>query len=251
MEEVAKVYKTTDYEKFITLDGNRNLNLLHIARLKKSFKEHQLLSPILVNEKYEIIDGQHRFVAAKELGLPVFYITQEGYGITEVKILNVIGSNWTKKDFFQANCNKGLVEYLKMREFMTKFPQFTLISAENLLTDSTNGANTTNTSSADRKKYGKARVFQEGLFKINNLEQATENAEKILQIKKFYKKATSQNFVSAMMGIFRMTKYDHIQLLTKLAFNEIEDRVSVKSYRTQIEEIYNCKSRNKISLFFE
>ena len=42
--------------------------------------EKLLMCPIIVNENYEIIDGQHRYSASKELGLPIRYIVGEGYG---------------------------------------------------------------------------------------------------------------------------------------------------------------------------
>ena len=76
-----QVHKTTDYFLFKPIDGNRNKNLLHINRLKKSISENYLFTVIIVNENYEIIDGQHRFECIKELELPLYYITCKGYGL--------------------------------------------------------------------------------------------------------------------------------------------------------------------------
>ena len=69
-----QVQTSSDYAKFKTLIGNRKPNELHIKRLISSFKERYLFSPILVNEKMQIIDGQHRFLSAKELNLPINYL---------------------------------------------------------------------------------------------------------------------------------------------------------------------------------
>ena len=71
---VNQVNSTNDYLKFKTLKGNRNVNKLHVRRLKESFKEAYLLSPIIVNQNFEIIDGQHRFEAAKSMELPINFI---------------------------------------------------------------------------------------------------------------------------------------------------------------------------------
>ena len=67
--------KTKDYEKFSIKSYNRNLNRNHINELKEKFATigYKDYLPILVNENYEIIDGQHRFVACKESGLPIVY----------------------------------------------------------------------------------------------------------------------------------------------------------------------------------
>ena len=44
-------------------------------------KKKYLVSPILVNEKMEVIDGQHRLQAQKELNLPTYYIKNKGYDL--------------------------------------------------------------------------------------------------------------------------------------------------------------------------
>lgn len=69
-----QVHTTTDYFLFKTIEGNRNKNLMHINRLKKSMADNYLFTVIVVNENYEIIDGQHRFDVIKELKLPLHYI---------------------------------------------------------------------------------------------------------------------------------------------------------------------------------
>ena len=83
MKVVNQVNQTTDYSKFKTLKGNRSVNKLHVKRLQKSFKQSYLLSPIIVNQNYEIIDGQHRFNAAKAENLPVNFILCNDYGLNE------------------------------------------------------------------------------------------------------------------------------------------------------------------------
>lgn len=90
---VGQVCQTNDYSLFKTLKGNRSINQAHLYRLTKSIKEKYLLSPIVVNEHFEIIDGQHRFNAAKANNLPINYMIAVGYGLNEVQILNTNSSN--------------------------------------------------------------------------------------------------------------------------------------------------------------
>jgi len=75
---ISQVQTTMDYSMFKPIDGNRNKNELHIARLKTSMALNYLFTVIIVNEKYEIIDGQHRFECIKDLGLPLYYIMCKG-----------------------------------------------------------------------------------------------------------------------------------------------------------------------------
>ena len=56
---------------FKKIKGNRIVNKSNLNAIITSMEQQQLVSPIMINEKFEIIDGQHRFEACKELGLPV------------------------------------------------------------------------------------------------------------------------------------------------------------------------------------
>ena len=47
-------------------------------------QSNYLFTVIIVNENYEIIDGQHRFEVIKELNLPLRYIICEGYGFAAI-----------------------------------------------------------------------------------------------------------------------------------------------------------------------
>ena len=55
MKTIAKIFYTKDYSMFKTLAGNREVNIAHIKKLEKSFDQEYLISPILVNENFEII----------------------------------------------------------------------------------------------------------------------------------------------------------------------------------------------------
>ena len=56
-----KIYKTTDYSVFKYLKGNRSVNELHVRRLVEAIKEKDLQVPIIVDEKMNVVEGQHRF----------------------------------------------------------------------------------------------------------------------------------------------------------------------------------------------
>lgn len=61
----CKLYATTQTKHFKLLAENRPVNEIHVQSLMESFsKDAYLFTLIYVNEKLEIIDGQHRFEAA-------------------------------------------------------------------------------------------------------------------------------------------------------------------------------------------
>ena len=163
-----EVHTTTDYFLFKALDGNRNLNLLHLNRLKKSIQENYLYTIIIVNEKYEIIDGQHRFNVIKELKLPLNYIIIDGYGINEVQILNRNSKTWNCDDYLDGYINLKYPDYIKYKEFKNKY-KFGHRETLSLLTNSIGcGVN----------------EFYSGNFNIRDFKLATDYADKITSLKK-------------------------------------------------------------------
>ena len=112
-----QVHTTVDYFMFKPIGGNRTLNELHVRRLRDSIKANYLFTVIIVNEDYQLIDGQHRFEVIKELQLPLNYIICKGYGLTEVQILNQNSKNWTADDFMEGYCNLGKKDYEIYRQF--------------------------------------------------------------------------------------------------------------------------------------
>lgn len=117
-----KINVTQDYSLFKRLEGNRGVTRNRAQKIKKSIqKVGYITSPILVNEKMEIIDGQGRFEALKDLGLPIEYIQQENLGIRECVAMNVIQSNWNLKDYILSYAEKGVQSYIYIKNIMDKY----------------------------------------------------------------------------------------------------------------------------------
>lgn len=254
---VNQVNSTNDYSLFKTLQGNRNVNELHVRRLKESFKEAYLLTPIVVNQSYEIIDGQHRFEAAKEMGLPINFIICNDYSLKEVQLLNNNMKNWKKEDYLKAFCDLGYEQYHKFREFMGLFPELNLQGCEIILTDR---LWTSTVSKTDSNLKGiinasgsySVNYFQEGKLAIADFDKAVENAEKIMMIKPHYDGFNRAVFIRAMIGIFKLEYYSHAKFLQRLAANPNMMRhcANVGQYKLLIEDIYNYRSRDNVSLRF-
>lgn len=253
MKVVNHVNTTNDYSVFNKIEGNRVVNKLHVERLKTSFSKNYLMSPIIVNQKYQIIDGQHRFNAAKELGLPINFIVVEGYGLKEVQTLNTNSKNWRKLDYLHAFCDLGYEEYLKMKEFMDYFPDFGIAVSEQLLTNTTGGVNNRAYAAKVNGKFvGRKKNFQEGELQIPDLDLAYENGEKVMMFKPYYDGFNRAVFVSAMIAMFKHENYNHSQMIQKVANNPttLVHCSNVTQYKILFEEIYNFRSRDKVSLRF-
>jgi len=93
--------KTKNYDMFKFIEGNRNIKKSHLNFLTDSIEKNNLLHlrPIIVDENMNILDGQHRFLAAKELGKEIHYIQCSTDNYKELITLNRNQKNWTLQDF--------------------------------------------------------------------------------------------------------------------------------------------------------
>jgi hypothetical protein len=233
----TQVHTTTDYNRFKSVGGNRNKNQLHLMRLRKSMESNYLFTVILVNENYEIIDGQHRFEIIKELNLPLHYVICPSYGLKEVHILNQNAKTWNSTDYISGFCQLGLQEYITFDKFMTKHElpfQIALL----LL------------SGGDSGRY--FEQFKSGNFKILDLDFAEKTVEKLHLIGKYYEGYKRRWFVFAIIRLLQKENFEFTELLAKLKIQPtvLQDCTSVAQYIALIEEIYNYRRSSKVNLRF-
>ena len=231
------IYTTNNYSLFKSIDGNRVLNQLHLKRLKQSIEKNYLFTVITVNERYEIIDGQHRFEAAKELNMPVNYIVCEGYGLNEVHILNQNSKIWNAEDYLTGYCDLGITDYLKYKRFKDKY-RFGHAECMALLCGVI-------ASGGDIQQ-----AFKRGEFKVTHWQQACEYANRIWAFSELYEGFLRKSFVYAMLELFEKPEFDFNEFVHKVklypsALTNCSDK---PQYIALIEEIYNYKRRNKINL---
>lgn len=229
---VNKVYSTNDYKKFQFLATNRELRLPHVEELKESIADHPLDKPIDVNEKFEIIDGQHRYYAWMELGMPIIYIIHNGWGAKEVPILNTNQKNWNPSDFVKMYAESGNNHYIQYKEFSERFA-FTHHANVMLLQG---GAAVTK----------QTKKFNEGLFEVRKWTWANIIAKQIVELKAYYPGYKRAAFVMAYVQLSRDKNFDHVVLIDKLQFQsrKLVDCTTVGEFYELLREIYNFRARN-------
>lgn len=237
-----QVHTTKDYSLFKTLNGNRDVNQLHLTRLKESMKKNHLTTIIMVNEKFEIIDGQHRFLICQELKLPINYIIQKNYGLNEVQILNANMKNWQTVDYVNGYCDLGYKDYIIYRDFVEDYGFQNQVAILLLSGEHSTGSN----------EQSPATKFKEGLFKVKNLEEAKRTAERIMMIEPYYKGYLRRSFILALHGMFKNKNFEFAEFIAKLKQQPytLQDCTSTSQYKSLIEEIYNYRRREKINLRF-
>lgn len=250
------VKMTDDYDRFSFMDANRNIDPRHVKTLKDSMKEHGvLLNPILVNSKMQVVDGQNRMQACKELEEPIYYLVVGDYGIKEVQALNLNQKNWTQRDYAESFASMGYEHYKNLLRFCRENDDFGFTSCIKLLQNSTASrtisqkrARTTSSGSYMDQK----QVFEEGTWEITDYGKAEEWADYIREIGQYYTGYSRSTFVSAIISLLNKPQFDKDEFLRKLSYqsNALNDCSNVGQYTELIEEIYNFKKRDKVNLRF-
>ena len=193
--------------------------------------------PIIVNEKYQIIDGQTRYECWKMLGKPIYFIKIEGYGLPEVQRLNTNMQKWNYNDFLDSFCELGKKDYLLFRDFKNKY-NFDNRSSMTMLKQCSGGKDT--------------KDFQEGRFRVNNYSFACKWADEVMKIKDYYDGYNRRAFVTAMIHLLNHENFKMPILLQKLKYqsSKLVDCTCKTQYVLLLQDIYNFKSTKKVNLMY-
>jgi len=116
------IQKTKKYDIFKFREDNRQkIDENHVKRLIESIKNRNLLEfrPIMLNSDYEVIDGQHRLLAAKELNIEIFYEIHKDLKSGDIIELNV-AKTWQMEDYLNYYVKNGHKEYQNFDAFLKK-----------------------------------------------------------------------------------------------------------------------------------
>jgi hypothetical protein len=237
--QAGRVFFTEDLERFVTMSGNRVTNPKHVERIALSQKANGvLMNPIIVNSLWEVVDGQHRLEASKINGFGVYYIVAPSYSLNEVHALNLNQKNWGSKDYLQGYADMGLRQYVNLQGFMEVNPEFSIAIAISIC----------GSRAYDSGSY--TRQFNSGEWKAGDFKSAQKDADKIKLIGSIYEGFSRRSFVAAILPIFSNKNFDFNEFMHKLRLQPtaLVDCVTTVQYRVLIEDIYNYRRREKVSL---
>ena len=229
-----RIYKTKNYKMFSKMRGNRKIDNTNLRRIQASVKEINLLSkqPILVNDKYQIIDGQHRLKIAEKLKIHVYYIIGKKLQLEEVQKLNNVSKKWELADYMESHAKLGKEEYIYMKQFYEtyKLPISTCV----LLL------------SGNRNDYGES--FKNGKFKIKSKENAVQTATFINTLKKENPHYCLKGFILALKEVRR--KNPNEKRLVEILTAGVKQQINTKEYIQEIQNKYNHGLLVKNKLLF-
>lgn len=234
MDSSSEIKKTRDYNMFTFMKENRNINEAHLKKLINSMREKYIPVPIIVNDDYEVIDGQHRLTACEELNLPVYYIIVKDATLKDVHTLNTNSRDWKWRDYLESFCKAGNQNYKIFRSVMNEngfaFDQtYCILSGHS------------------RRTRECRAVFERGDFVVPDYDKSMETLNKIKMISRYYDNWNRRNFVYCMLDLFKNPQYNHDEFMTKLSYQStrLVDCIKTEHYIELVQILYNYNRKGK------
>lgn len=231
--------KYDDHVHFNIIDNNRFIDPNHVMTLKKSLQTGYIPLPIIVNEHYGIIDGQHRFNALLALKYHIIYMMIDGLTLRHAITLNIFDKSWNEWNYANFYIGEGQVDYKYYTRFRKEFGvghQAALV----LLCNHT----------GDTKLV--QRMFKEGLFEVSDYNLAVSRAKMIRKCRVMFSDWKKVKFIRTLIHLLHtVPEYDHDRFIKKIGLvnrelmAELKLASSRKQYLRAIEDIYNHKRHNK------
>ena len=234
------LYETNDYSIFKFIKENRETNRIQVNKLVRVINERGNISkiaPILVNEKLEIIDGQHRLKAfeqvANEQGIKhnINFIVRDDLNARDAMQLNAGAKPWTPDDYARFHAKMGNRNYMIFLNFRDRFE----LNADVLF------------------KYlapldGNRSDFQNGHFIVANENESRKWCSRLEQMKQYYSDYKHRSFALAFLELVSHKNYDHSRMLDQLdqyASDLIRIPLKNKPMKEALIEIFNKRIPNK------
>jgi hypothetical protein len=217
LDRASNICCSSNYSMFHFLEFNRKIVWSHVNELRLSILHNGILSyPVMIYTncvdgewKYWIVDGQHRFVAFKQLGLPIYFTLYRKSSTEPISLydlvkliagLNNTSKRWNIHQYLKAWKSIKVEEY----EIISEVHKETKIPI-NILLQAYSGKN--------RRKA--TMLFMDGEYKMTDRENGERYVEYLKAIRPYISSGTA--IQSSLLDLFRQTPdYDNEKMKSKL-----------------------------------
>lgn len=238
--QTPKLAITKKYSIFTGTVLNRPLHLGKRKKLRASMKEYGFLPAYPLNCKRQdgrlvLVDGQHRLAAAKELGLPVFYVVdQSDINIAQI---NATQKSWKMSEYADCYAGQGFADYIELIAFAKKNSMAYSLAAAIL---------------ADKVQAGTSILvkFRDGHFRITNRATADRIAGLLNRIAAYCPAVKTRHMICALFSCCKVENFSDKRILKGVARSPetLMKYGSRDGYLDMLERIYNIGYHTKYPL---
>ena len=220
-----------DYNQFKLSDFNRDPS--HYKKVKESIEAHDytMYQPILVSKQMEIVDGQNRYLACKELGLPIYFIVSQEIHIYAAADINQASKNWGAIDYARHYAKRGKDSYIMLLDLCAKYDQ--RVSVVGSFGQMKDGARSV------------SHNIKKGTFEFREDIDVDEFFNHMSIFETYFDFAKKEKFVKAMLKLYMHPNYSEEKMETKLKLNSsiVREQSKVGDMAMELTKLYNFHAR--------
>lgn len=237
---INKVFLEDDLSVFKIITGNRSVETARVKKIKDSISTVGMINaPIVCNENMEVIDGQGRLQACRELGEPVPYVIIKGLTIDHCRAMNLNQTNWKLFDYIKSYADEGNINYIRLLELENKFKWADGILLDLVLCNNSTSAN-------DKVRSGQLIFSEDSKSQVETLS---------LWLSRFNGVDTNRRreLYHALRFCYDLDSVDNEVLVKKVLASKVSFRgvANVFACLKVLEDIYNKRSREHVWICHE
>jgi len=208
-----QTFKGEPTTQFKFYKSNREINKRNLKNITNSIKIYGQLHPILVTSDGYILDGQHRYLALKELGFEIWYTINTEKGKEVIEEMNNIHKHWSNVDRVMNQAEDGFKDLAL------------LVEQINIYNDN----------------------FKQNAITEAFSKQGTKVLKTCLELNKVTRgKSLQTKFVRALCMVYRANTDYSIDVMVRNAKNQkIHVYNNAKDTAEEIIEIYNYRQKKR------
>ena len=238
------VYATKNYDVFNISEINRNIKPSQVKVIKNSIIAEGQQKPIVLDNDFYIIDGQHRYYALKELNIPVEFIISNRSGVTIKDKMNIMESqntsfSWTYMEKLELR-SKIDDNYLRLKKLIDQYGFGLNITLDILFNKRTHIKSS--------KKMANITIgFLENTLVITDelVIKSIKRFDKFKKLKEINRLFLNNEKVRMLLSLINNQGLDLDVLISKAQKNSgrVEDLCKVNKTIDFIEKLYNFNSK--------
>lgn len=243
-----QLQSTDKYHLFDYNEEQREIKDYHVKNLMASMSKYGYSpsKPIQVYRKgsrFVIVDGHNRFVAAKNLGISFYYVTEGEDAQEFIATGNYVVCSWRVGDFAKMFAVRGIKDYATLIEYHQQGIPLTNAASMLMGKQSQDGGG---------RAGGASLSIKDGSFRIKTRKKIDALVGFINKFKDRNDCVTTRVFVVAMDKIMDVDGLDMDQLTRRVESNLSSLKRCATNFQMLelIEEIYNYRSSIKVPLAF-
>ena len=236
---------TKDYDRFQLIVDNRKPHPEKRAKLRRSMQDYGYIPayPLHVNRlpggKLAVKDGQGRYLMAKELGEPIYYVVVGGNSDIDVAQLGNTQRVWNVRDFAERYEQKGNPHYKELLEFAAQHGMplnFCIAILEGHIQAGQAGSAITS--------------YREGRFVVRCRDKADRTARVYVAMTSRYRQLRTRFFLAALHACLAIPGIDEARLLrgAQRCPGKAIKYGSRDGFLTMIEGMYNYGQRHSVPI---